>query len=74
MSRDVMLHIEELLDSEARQALLDHLEQRLGLEAPPHASDKPHLLFCAADPQKAPRHLVLKAVKEQGYQARLVDL
>lgn len=74
MSQDVMLHVAESLNPEQRQVLLRHLEQRFGVPAPSHVSEKPHLLFCPADPAKAPPHAVLSAVRAQGYHAHLVDL
>ncbi len=74
MSSDLMLHIQETLTEDERGALLAHLERRLGVGSASHRSGKPHLLFCAADPDKAPPHRLLAAVREQGYHARLVDL
>ncbi|MCG6941425.1 MAG: hypothetical protein LJE69_09250 [Thiohalocapsa sp.] len=74
MSRDLLLHIQEPLDADARRALLAHLERSLGLTAPSHVSAKPHLLFCPADADRVPPHVVLQAVRERGYHARLVDL
>ena len=74
MSGDVMLHIKQALSAGQRQSLLEHLKNRLDVAGDVHASRKPHLLFVPVDPAKATPHSVLAAVREQGYDARLVDL
>ena len=74
MSGDVMLHIKQALNAGQRQSLLKHLENRLRIAGDVHPSGKPHLLFVPVDPAKAPPHSVLAAVRERGYDARLVDL
>ncbi len=74
MSSDVMLHIKQTLSAEQRRSLLEHLEDRLHVGGDVHASGKPHPLFLPVDPAKASPHRVLAAVRERGYDARLVDL
>ena len=74
MSSDVMLHIKQPLSAEQRRSLLEHLEDRLHVAGDVHASRKPHLLLVPVDPAKASPHSVLAAVRERGYDARLVDL
>jgi hypothetical protein len=74
MSSDAMLHIKQTLNAEQRQSLLEHLKDRLRIAGDVHASAKPHLLFVPVDPVKASLHTVLVAVRERGYDARLVDL
>lgn len=74
MSSDVMLHIKQTLSAEQRRSLLEHLKDRLRIAGDVHTSGKPHLLFVPVDPAKAPPHSVLAAVREHGYDARLVDL
>jgi hypothetical protein len=68
-----MLRIKQTLSSEQRRSLLEHLEDRLHVAGDVRASGKPHLLFVPVDPAKASPHAVLAAVREQGYDARLVD-
>ncbi|EGV28432.1 hypothetical protein ThidrDRAFT_3797 [Thiorhodococcus drewsii AZ1] len=74
MATDVMLHIEEALDSETKQQLVARLAEQLGVSGETHHSEKPHLLFFPTDPVHAPPHRVLAAVREQGYQVQIVDL
>jgi hypothetical protein len=74
MSGDVMLHIKQALNAGQRQSLLEHLKNSLHVAGDVHASRKPHLLFVPVDPTKASPHSVLAAVRERGYDARLVDL
>ncbi len=74
MSQDLMLHVSEILDSEARRSLLAYLDEQLGVGVAALNSSKPHLLFFPADISKAPPHAVLEAVRRKGYHARLVDL
>jgi hypothetical protein len=74
MSGDVVLHSKQALNAGQRQSLLEHLEDCLHVAGDVHASRKPHLLFVPVDPAKAAPHSVLAAVRERGYDARLVDL
>jgi hypothetical protein len=74
MSRDLMLHLSEGLDEGERRRLLAYLDDRLGGGVDALDSRKPHLLFVPTDPEKAPPHAVLEAVRQRGYHARLVDL
>jgi hypothetical protein len=74
MIHDVLIHTQQALNEGQRQTLLKSLGDQLGISLGVHHSDKPHLVFVPTDPQKAPPHTVLQAVREQGYQAVLVDL
>jgi hypothetical protein len=74
MPGDVMLYVKQTLNAEQRKSLLKHLEDRLHVAGDVHTSGKPHLLFAPVDPVKASPHAVLGAVRERGYDARLVDL
>jgi hypothetical protein len=74
MSSDVMLHFKQTLSSEQRRSLLEYLKDRLRIAGDVHESGKPHLLFVPVDPATASPHRVLAAVRERGYDARLVDL
>jgi hypothetical protein len=74
MPSDVMLHFKEALDAKTRQQLVTTLAERLGVSAEAHQSAKPHLMFFPADPVRSPPNRILAAVREQGYQAQIVDL
>ncbi len=74
MSRDVMLHISETLDIEARRLLSASLDEQLDVGVAARNSSRPHLLFLPADMSKARPQAVLEAVRKMGYHARLVDL
>ena len=74
MPSDVMLHFKEALDAETKQRLVTSLAERLGVSTEAHHSAKPHLMFFPTDPVRSPPHRILAAVREQGYQAQIVDL
>lgn len=74
MPCDVMLHLKQPLDPEQRRSLLVGVRDRLGIVGDAHHSGKPHLLFVPVDARLAPPHAVLALVREQGYEATLVDL
>jgi hypothetical protein len=73
VAADLLPHIRERLDGDG-QTLLADLKRRPGLTSPAHASAKPHLPFCPAEPLRVPPHLVLQAVRERGCHAWLVEL
>lgn len=74
MSHDILMHIDETLDTRQQQALRNTLAEQFGIDPRSHDSSKPHLLFLPSDPHKAPPHAVLEAVRQNGYHAQLVDL
>ncbi|NEV60671.1 hypothetical protein [Thiorhodococcus minor] len=74
MPSDVMLHFKEALDAKTKKQLVTTLAERLGVSTEAHQSAKPHLMFFPTDPVRSPPHRILAAVREQGYQAQIVDL
>lgn len=71
---DVVVHVEERLGNEAQQALEERLRQREGVIAPRFSEGRPHLLVVAYNPARIGSAALLKAVRDEGYQARLVGM
>ena len=71
MSQGLMLHIRENLSSEKLQGLTERIEREQGLKVDAQVSSKPHLHFVSSE---TPPHVVLQAVRKQGYHACLIDL
>ncbi|OIP17706.1 MAG: hypothetical protein AUK53_01975 [Betaproteobacteria bacterium CG2_30_59_46] len=71
---DVMIHIHEDLDTEARSALEARMRDLDGVIAPRFNPGKEHLLLVAFDPDKAHPADLLGAVKTAGYTAQLVGV
>ena len=71
MSQGVMLHLREILSPEDLQRLTQRIEREQGLHVRASLSSKPHLHFLFTDTLP---HVVLRAVRKQGYHACLVDL
>lgn len=74
MSRDAMPHVKQTLSPEQRRSLLEQLKNRPHVAGDVQASGRSHLLFAPVDPTKASPQAVLAAVRERGYDARLVEL
>lgn len=74
MISETLIHINEHLSWEQREALLRSLGNRPGAIEAPHRSDKSHLLFVAYDDEECCPHDVVEMVKEQGLHAQLIDL
>jgi len=73
MQSDLLIHTRQILDDNQRGSLYAHLDQQLGLDGNVHRYTKPHLLFMPTNLLHSPQ-AILQAVKEQCYDARLVDL
>lgn len=69
---DVMIHIPENLDTEARSVLESRMRDLDGVIAPRFNPGKEHLLVVAFDPDKTRSVDLLSAVKTAGYNAQLV--
>lgn len=69
---DVMIHIPENLDTEARSALESRMRDLDGVIAPRFNPGKDHLLVVAFDPDKARPAELLGMVQAAGYAAQLV--
>jgi hypothetical protein len=71
MSQGVMLHIRENLSPEDLRRLTQRIEREQGFDLHASLSRKPHLHFIASETSP---HVVLNAIRNQGYHACLVDL
>jgi hypothetical protein len=71
MSQGLMLHIREDLSSEELRRLTERIAREHGVNVDAQISSKPHLHFLSSE---TPPHVVLQAVRKQGYHACLVDL
>jgi uncharacterized protein YcgL (UPF0745 family) len=71
MSQGVMFHIRENLSSADLRLLTQRIEREQGFDLQLSLSRKPHLHFIASETSP---HVVLNAIREQGYHACLVDL
>lgn len=69
---DVMIHVSEELDIEARSALEARMRDLDGVIAPRFNPGKEHLLVVAFDPDKASPAELLGTVRAAGYAAQLV--
>ena len=71
---DVMIHIDQSLNAEARSAMEERMRQIEGVVAPRFNPGREHLLLVAFDPDKAKSAVLLEAVKASGYAAQLVGV
>jgi hypothetical protein len=69
---DVMIHIDAQLDLSQQQAIESELRGIEGVIAP--RFNKPHLLVVSYDSDVTNASVLLKAVKDKGYQAQLVGM
>ena len=69
---DVMIHINEPLNVEARSSLEETMRQIDGVVAPRFNPGKEQLLVVAFDPDKASAAALLEKARAAGYTAQLV--
>jgi len=69
---DVMIHINESLDEEARTSLEDAMRKIEGVVSPRFNAGKEHLLVIAFDPAMTNSAALLKKARAAGYTAQLV--
>lgn len=69
---DVMIHVSEKLDIEARRALETRMRALDGVIAPRFNPGREHLLVVAFDPDKIRPAGLLASIKTAGYAAQLV--
>lgn len=74
MANGSMLHIKETLNADQRVRLRGAIRQRFGCELALKTSRRPHLFFVSAACSGMPPTALLQLVRDQGYQARVVDL
>jgi hypothetical protein len=71
---DIMVHINEMLDVEARKNLEETMRQVQGVIAPRFNPGKEHLLLISYNGAQTNPKTLLEKVLEQGYHAQLVGL
>jgi hypothetical protein len=69
---DIMIHINESLDEEARMSLENSMRNIEGVISPRFNSGKEHLLLIAFDPGKTNTKVLLENTRAAGYTAQLV--
>lgn len=69
---DIMIHINDPLDLSQQQAIELELRGIEGVIAP--RFNKPHLLVISYDSDVTKTSVLLKAVKDKGYQAQVVGM
>ena len=69
---DVMIHINESLNEEARASLVDMMRKIEGVISPRFNAGKEHLLMIAFVPEKTTTAVLLEKTRAAGYTAQLV--
>jgi hypothetical protein len=67
---DVVIHVNETLDAQARHALEDQMREIDGVIAPRFNDRKIHLMIVAYDPEQTSTLMLLDAVRGRGYHAQ----
>lgn len=71
---DIMIHINESLNEEARSSLEDAVRKVDGVISPRFNTGKAHLLMVAFDPDKTKALDLLEKTRVAGYTAQLVSM
>ena len=71
---DVMIHINESLNDEARSALENKMRKVEGVISPGFNAGKEHLLLIAYNSEKTNTAVLLEKTQEAGYTAQLVGM
>ena len=71
---DLLVHVNEPLESAERNALEEELRKCEGVIAPRFNEKTPHLLLVAYDPQAVDSRSLLDRVRLSGYAAQLVGM
>lgn len=72
MATEVLLHIDEYLDDEAKQKLIDALCEECGGSKPHFETKKPHQIFITYDESKISLHEIPAIAKKQGVHVEVV--
>lgn len=67
---DVVIHINETLDAQARRELEDRIREIDGVIAPRFNDRRPHLMIVAYDPDHTRTKEFIDVVQSQGYHAQ----
>jgi hypothetical protein len=71
---DVMIHINESLDEEARSSLENVMQKVEGVVSPRFNAGKEHFLMIAYDTEKTSTAVLLEKARAAGYTAQLVGM
>lgn len=71
---DLLIHVNETLDTNERASLEEELRAVKGVVAPRFNRKTPHLMLVSYDPMEAEPRDLLGRVKRNGYNAQLVGL
>lgn len=71
---DVMIHIDEEMDDDKRQAVMDSIWQLDGIIGVIFHAEKPHLLIIEYNPDKSSSSQFIEKVRENGLHGELVGL
>jgi len=69
---DVMIHIKESLNSQARTSLEEEMRQIDGVVSPHFSPGRDHLLLIAFNPEQTSSATLLARARAAGYTAQLV--
>ena len=69
---DIMLHIDEELDTESQCAIESHMRGQKGVIGLGYHSNRPHLMIVEYNPDQTSDINLLHSVTEQGLHAELV--
>lgn len=70
---DVLIHVNERLDSQARQSLEEEMRQVEGVIAPRFSPGHEHLMVVAFNPAQVHTSALLQKVQSFGYGAQLIN-
>ncbi len=71
---DVIIHVDETVDHDRRQAIAGTVRAHAGVTDVAHHDEKPHLMIVKYDPQAVTALALLAVVREAGVHAELVGL
>lgn len=71
---DVMIHINESLNEEARASLTNAMQKAEGVVSPRFNTGKEHLLVVAYDTETTSTAILLEKARAAGYTAQLVGM
>ncbi|MCW9024140.1 MAG: hypothetical protein OQK73_05615 [Gammaproteobacteria bacterium] len=72
--QDILLHINETLTDQNKEALLHCMTVRYGITRSDIDLNKPHLMFISYDAEQYSPHDLIKFAQSCGVHAQLIDL
>ncbi len=73
MKTEVLLHVDENLDAEARQKLIASLCDECGGSKPHFVSNKPHQIFVGYNQEKISLHDIPRIAKKHGVHVEIIS-